>query len=157
MNADQLELNRAKLAISSKQSEKDSLLKTYHRLKDAAGKADEEAVKCPNCGFVLNQDSIETQKKKLQQNIDETIAKGKSLALEIQNLQLMAEELEKKLAASEADRKPLDAAVKDLQNQVADLEKERSESVECVTLPSAGCTKSHSPADHDSSLSSICR
>lgn len=129
MNADQLELNRAKLAISSKQSEKDSLLKTYHRLKDAAGKADEEAVKCPNCGFVLNQDSIETQKKKLQQNIDETIAKGKSLALEIQNLQLMAEELEKKLAASEADRKPLDAAVKDLQNQVADLEKERSESV----------------------------
>lgn len=128
-NADQLELNRAKLAISSKQSEKDSLLATYHRLKDAAGKADEEAVKCPNCGFVLNQDSIENQKKKLQQSIDETIAKGKSLALEIQNLQLMAEELEKKLAAAEADRKPLDAAVKELQNQVADLEKERSENV----------------------------
>lgn len=129
MNADQLELNRAKLAISSKQSEKDSLLKTYHRLKDAAGKADEEAVKCPNCGFVLNQDSIENQKKKLQQSIDETIAKGKSLALDIQNLQLMTDELEKKLAAAEADRKPLDAAVKDLQNQVADLEKERSETV----------------------------
>ncbi|MCI6068206.1 MAG: AAA family ATPase [Galactobacillus timonensis] len=129
MNADQLELNRTKLAISSKQSEKDSLLATYHRLKDAAGKADEEAVKCPNCGFVLNQDSIENQKKKLQQNIDETIAKGKSLALEIQNLQLMADELDKKLAAAEADRKPLDAAFKDLQNQVADLEKDRSETV----------------------------
>lgn len=129
MNADQLELNRTKLAISSKQSEKDSLLATYHRLKDAAGKADEEAVKCPNCGYILNQDSIDDQKQKLQKSIDETIAKGKSLALEIQNLQLMAEELEKKLAAAEADRKPLDAAVKDLQNQVADLEKERFENV----------------------------
>lgn len=128
-NADQLELNRAKLTISSKQSEKASLLETYHRLKDAAGKADEEVVKCPNCGFVLNQDSIEAQKKRLQKNIDETITKGKNLALEIQNLQLMAYELEKKLAAAEADRKPLDTAVKELQNQVADLEKERSENV----------------------------
>lgn len=127
--ADQLELNRTKLTISGKQSEKDSMLATYHRLKDAAGKADEEAVKCPHCGFVLNQDSIDDQKQKLKKSIDETIAKGKSLALEIQNLKLMADELEKKLAAAESDRKPLDAAVKDLQNQVADLEKERSENV----------------------------
>ena len=127
--ADQLELNRTKLTISAKQSEKDRLLADYHRMKDSIDKADTEAVKCPNCGFILNQDSIDDQKKRLQKNIDETITKGKSIALEIQNLQLMADELEKKLVAAESDRNPLDAVVKDLQNQLADLEKERSENI----------------------------
>lgn len=121
----QLSLNRAKLDIASKEAEKADMLAKYHRMNESLAKADEEAVKCPNCGYVLNQESIEDQKRRLQAGIDETVAKGKSLALEIQNLQLKIDEMEKELAAATTDRKPLEEAVKGLKNEMAEIEKER--------------------------------
>lgn len=129
VSAAQLNMNRAKLDISTKMDEKASLLATYHRIEDSLSKADEEAVKCPNCGYVLNADSIEDQKKKLQTNLEDTVAKGKNKALEIQNLQLKIDELEKQLRTSEEDRKPLEEAVKRLKNEEADIEKERDERI----------------------------
>ena len=121
----QRSLNNEMLNESSLQSERTSLLAKYHRIEDDIDKVTTSAIKCPNCGFVLNGDDIEKRTQALTKEKEETVSHGKDIALQIQNVQLKIEDFQTKLTQRAEDRKPLAENLMGEQNVLAGLEIDR--------------------------------
>ena len=121
----QRSLNNEMLNESSLQSERTSLLAKYHRIEDDVENAKTAEIKCPNCGFVLNGDDIEKRTQALTKEKEETVSRGKDIALQIQNAQLKIEDFQTKLTQRAEDRKPLAEDLKAEQDELIELEQDR--------------------------------
>ena len=121
----QRNLNNEMLNESSLQSERTSLLAKYHRIEDDVENAKTAEIKCPNCGFVLNGDDIEKRTQALTKEKEETVSRGKDIALQIQNAQLKIEDFQTKLTQRAEDRKPLAEDLKAEQDELIKLEQDR--------------------------------
>lgn len=84
--------------VKTLEQSKESLYQEYDRL--VGFKLPEES-KCPNCGYVLNQDSLDAAKKENEEALKDCIDRGQKVALDIYNCKEKIKELEEDLAHAE--------------------------------------------------------
>ena len=85
---------------SELESRKAELLQQYHQREGEEYIAQETQVeKCPNCGYVLNQDALDTYRNQWESNkqrdLDYIVRQGKQIKNDIENLKFKIEELQK--------------------------------------------------------------
>lgn len=92
-----------------------------------------EEKKCPHCGYVLNAETIEAEKKKLQKDLEECEESGCSIAEEIKNLEFKISDVKKQQETAaektKKDEELYSAAHEDVMKMAADIAHERSKIV----------------------------